>query len=739
MTSRLLRKEKRASLAHFVLGMRLAIQKDYTAPPKRLSMTTNNTPPSTPSGTIPIGGLDTLLAAAHMIPLQEDVVGVLRTVRYCTLPLLSFQRACILIETPFHERNRLYSFDAVTKTSTCSRINMPPEQGNYEIFRQINSRLLNAEDLQKEFPAATKLDVFAHARTCLLLPLSLSIASHAALFFIWTDETSVDGGTVALCRVMSSVVASALTKILQNEDHTIEVEALRQERDHLNILVGIASIVASTLEVNTLLDMLAVDLRRFISVHDVALALYGGENTISLYCARSESEDKKSLPRGVEVETEKTLLSLFPQGKNCKLLRENALNDFKKTDPLAAYFLSQNDRACIGFALTFQNRTLGFLLLAHENADIFTADCTSVLSRIAFFVACAVHNAQEYAFVSTSRQILAAENAALSSEIAEHRREYSAVIGQSEAIRKVLHQVDMVAQSDSTVLLLGETGTGKELVAEAIHNRSQRRKRRMIKINCAAVPAGLLESELFGHEKGAFTGAIRQNKGRFELADKSTLLLDEIGDLPLELQPKLLRILQSREVERLGGHTGIPVDVRVIAATNQNLLELVHQKRFREDLYYRLNVFPIHLPPLRERREDIPLLAQYFMEIMSRRMKKNVTRIPPNALRWLGNQDWLGNVRELANFIERAVICSTGKVLCIDTEFEMPHESEPLKDSNLSSEDILRNEIIQAVRKCNGVISGSRGAAALLGIKRTTLNSRIKRLGLTVQQIMEGN
>ena len=317
----------------------------------------------------------------------------------------------------------------------------------------------------------------------------------------------------------------------------------------------------------------------------------------------------------------------------------------------------------------------------------------------------------------------------------------------------------MVASSDSTVLLLGETGTGKELFAQAIHNRSPRKSKRMVKMNCAAVPAGLMESELFGHEKGAFTGAGAQRKGRFELAHGSTLMLDEVGDIPLELQPKLLRVLQSREIERLGGHKVIPVDVRLVAATNRNLQEMVLDGTFRDDLFYRLNVFPIAIPPLRERREDIPLLAKHFTQQMARQMKKNITNIPSAALRWLCDQPWPGNVRELANVIERAVILSSGPNLNIcplevpapvAAHFQRRHESSaqvapahPIRPAHTDTHhqpgetSSERDRIVAAILACNGVMAGSRGVAAMLGLKRTTLLSRMQRMGIDIKDVLE--
>ncbi len=310
--------------------------------------------------------------------------------------------------------------------------------------------------------------------------------------------------------------------------------------------------------------------------------------------------------------------------------------------------------------------------------------------------------------------------------------EFGEIIGRSEAMYSVLKQVEMVAQSDSTVLILGETGTGKELIARAIHNLSGRNNRRMVKMNCAAMPAGLLESDLFGHERGAFTGASAQRIGRFELADKSSLFLDEVGDMPLELQPKLLRVLQEQEFERLGSNKIIQTDVRLIAATNRDLKKMVADREFRSDLYYRLNVFPIHLPPLRERPEDIPLLAKAFTFKIARRLGRNIDSIPAETLRILSNMEWPGNVRELENVIERAVLLTRGNVLQLSLpDIALPEPETPPAATVVAQEGEDEYQlIVRVLKETNGVVAGPKGAAQRLGLKRTTLLSRMKRLGI---------
>ena len=312
---------------------------------------------------------------------------------------------------------------------------------------------------------------------------------------------------------------------------------------------------------------------------------------------------------------------------------------------------------------------------------------------------------------------------------------FEGIIGKSPAIRKVLEQVAIVAPTDATVLLHGETGTGKELVASAIHNLSSRRHRPFVRMNCAAIPSGLLESEMFGHEKGAFTGALVQKKGRFEVADRGSLFLDEIGDISLDLQPKLLRAVQEREFERLGSATTIKVDVRMIVATHRDLSEMIRQEKFREDLYYRLNVFPIEIPPLRARRDDIPLLVNYFVATFSERMGKFITTIPDEAMQFLVRQPWRGNIRELANVIERAVILTQGDELEVpiaELHTECNTTIAPVASNSFREAESIA--IIEALKAASGRLAGQGGAAEILGLKRTTLQHKIRRLGITKAQ-----
>ena len=390
---------------------------------------------------------------------------------------------------------------------------------------------------------------------------------------------------------------------------------------------------------------------------------------------------------------------------------------------------AQGLRTSCHLPLTTARRRLGTLAFASRAPQAYSSAELDLMSEVARLLAIAVDNALAFQTIEQLNRKLAQERLYLESELrTEHR--FEAIVGESPQLQHALDQVEVVAPTDSTVLILGETGTGKELIARAIHDSSKRRERTFVKLNCAAIPSGLLESELFGHEKGAFTGAISQKIGRFEIANAGTLFLDEVGDIPLELQAKLLRVLQEQEFERIGSTRTIKVDVRIVAATNRDLPAMIERQQFRNDLYYRLNVFPIRIPPLRERTEDIPALVRYLTQHFARRMDKRIETIPAEALAALGRYSWPGNVRELANLIERAVILSRGTILEIAlSELVDLRLSSPVQRHS-DTEVAERERLLGALQEANWVLGGPRGSAARLDIKRTTLQSRMQRLGI---------
>ena len=532
-----------------------------------------------------------------------------------------------------------------------------------------------------------------------------------------------DSDKELLCQAANQI-AIAVDNALNFERARKAEQLARQQSERLELLLEINNAVVSNLDVQSLMKTISYCLARVSQYDTVGLALYDPEtNQLRAY---SNPSDQAFIDEGQPIPFEGSAPGLaFTTGKPVLL-------DRYEGEPLNSDFSLRFRRA--GFKsggavpLIVHGRKLGILGFATLREATFSDEEVEMLCQIANQVAIAVENVLAFREIETLKNKLASEKLYLEDEIrTEHNFEH--LIGISPSFKRILKQVETVAPTDSAVLIRGETGTGKELLARAIHDLSARRERTMVKINCAAIPTGLLESEIFGHEKGAFTGAISQRIGRFELANKGSLFLDEVGDIPLELQPKLLRVLQEQEFERLGSTRTQRVDVRLIAATNSDLEQMVADKKYRSDLYYRLNVFPITIPPLRERREDIPPLARFFTQKYARRLKKAIEAIPAEAMAALTGYGWPGNVRELEHFIERAVILTQGSDLDISISELKP--SAPTAPAGISTlEAAEREHILRALEEANWVVGGPNGAAARLGMKRTTLQSRMQKLGL---------
>ncbi|HYL99418.1 MAG TPA: sigma 54-interacting transcriptional regulator [Blastocatellia bacterium] len=499
---------------------------------------------------------------------------------------------------------------------------------------------------------------------------------------------------------------------------------LARERDRSQLLLEVNNLLVSNLNLQELLSSLSACLHPVIK-HDLAgLALYEGKRDILRVAAVDFPSNETLFAEGEEFSPEVT-----PVGQAFRT-RKVVISGPVADDPLGRRAIEAGVKSGCIVPLVSRDRTLGILSLGSLSENAFTDEDAEVLEQLGKQVAIAVENAMAFRKIEELKSKLNEERLYLEEEI---RSEYNfeEIIGSSPALRRVLQDVETVAATDSTVLIFGETGTGKELVARAIHNLSARRERTLVKVNCGAIPTGLLESEMFGHEKGAFTGAIERRIGRFELAHDGTIFLDEIEDIPLDVQPKLLRVLQEQEFERLGSSRTIRVNVRVVAATNSNLNEMVAEKKFRSDLFYRLNVVPISLPPLRDRRDDIPLLVQFFTQKFANRMKKPIESIPRETLDVLTNYSWPGNIRELQNMIERAVTLSRGRSLEVPlTELTRAATPERTAAESGTLEAVEREHILRVLEEVNWVIGGSAGAAARLGLPRTTLNSRMRSLGI---------
>jgi formate hydrogenlyase transcriptional activator len=528
-----------------------------------------------------------------------------------------------------------------------------------------------------------------------------------------------------------------------------EQRELEVQNERLRLLLDLTSKITSNLDLREVLRSISANIREEMLGDLVSVALPdAASGKMRVYALDSVANPG--------IVREGMLVSLNERGKRAleSLKPIVARTTNPEEFPVETREQPEEPKTVCFIPLVNHGRAVGFLVMGRTADHPYDADEIEFLSQIGGPIAIAIDNSLAYQEISELRDRLAQEKVYLEDQIRSEMG-FEQIIGSSDGLKHVLQLVETVAPGDSTVLLLGETGTGKELIARAIHERSRRKERTFAKLNCAAIPTGLLESELFGHEKGAFTGAISQKVGRMELADQGTLFLDEVGDIPIEIQPKLLRVLQEREFERLGGTHTRKVNVRLVAATNRDLEEMVADREFRSDLYYRLNVFPIRIPPLRDRKEDIPLLVGYFVQKFAKQMQKRIDSIPVSMMKGLIAWDWPGNIRELENFIERAVILTGGRSLDAPlAELRKTRKDEPVQASASGTEhDVARivkeiiaamneksvqdghakkqhDEIVRALTESKGRVGGSKGAAACLGVSRTTLISRMKRLGI---------
>lgn len=594
----------------------------------------------------------------------------------------------------------------------------------------------NFDEFQQAWPLLAKSNLYSSFGHYCLLPLTVEGRIFGGCEFIRNTDQPWSEAEYERLHTFTQIVSVVAEQIHSRVTDNVDYDLLSRERDNFRILVAITNAVLSRLDMDELVSEVAKEIHHYFKIDAISIVLRGhrkGKLTIhsTHYLDETHPAHEQS-----EVDEAGTLSERVFKSKEMLLL------NLSERDELAPYermlfqcWGNQIQTLCL-LPLMSGNTMLGVLKLAQCEEQAFTTTNLKLLRQIAERIAIALDNALAYQEIHRLKERLVDENLALTEQLNNVDSEFGEIIGRSDAMYSVLKQVEMVAQSDSTVLILGETGTGKELIARAIHNLSNRNSRRMVKMNCAAMPAGLLESDLFGHERGAFTGASTQRIGRFELADKSSLFLDEVGDMPLELQPKLLRVLQEQEFERLGSNKLIQTNVRLIAATNRDLKKMVADREFRNDLYYRLNVFPICLPPLRERPDDIPLLVKAFTAKIARRMGRNIDSIPAETLRTLSAMEWPGNVRELENVIERAVLLTRGSVLQLSLpEVMISEQPMPAREIAQDGEDEYQL-IVRILRETNGVVAGPKGAAQRLGVKRTTLLSRMKRLGIEKDMLL---
>jgi len=647
--------------------------------------------------------------------------------------VVEFDFANLILYEPIRKSMRSHVLETPETAYACPPGECPMETVGGWVRDTQNPWIVSDVMHDKQFPNVAEWLRDHGVFSVCVVPVTTALRKLGALAFGSRMAAAYSEIDVIFLQQVARQVAVAVDNALNFEQAQSGQQQLQNERDRLGLLLEITNTIVSSLDLHELLNAVSASLKRLVPHEYASLSLYDPETQRLQIHALDFPVSKGLLKEGLWVPVEGSPTGRAIMSGKPILITRADIAQFGSD--IARRIFDEGLKSAYCLPLISHGRALGTLVVASLREEHFPERDAELLRHIANQVAIAVENALAFRRMVDRAQTLREEKLYLQDEI---RTEYNfeEIIGDSMSLRRILDQLQTAAPTDSTILILGETGTGKELIARAIHHLSARREKTLVKVNCAAIPTGLLESELFGHEKGAFTGAIAQRIGRFELAHRGTIFLDEVGDIPLELQPKLLRVLQEQEFERLGSVRTTRVDVRVVAATNVDLAQKVAANQFRSDLYYRLNVFPITIPPLRERKEDIPVLVRYFAQKYARRMKKPVEAIPMKAMAALTEYHWPGNVRELENFIERSVILSHGAELQIPLgelrgRLKIP-VIVPLQASDgiATLEHAEREHIIRALREAEWIVGGPKGAAMRLGMKRTTLQSRIKKLGI---------
>ena len=676
------------------------------------------------------GQYQALLEISEAIASHRELDQLFRDLAPRLHRVVEFDFANLILHEPARKMMKSHVLETPDPAYACPAGECPMESPGGWVWETQKSWVVSHLSADARFP---DLGRWLHERgiqSLCVVPVTTALRKLGALAFGSRVAAAYSQIDVIFLQQVARQVAVALDNALNFEQVQSVQQQLTEERDRLRLLLEVNNTIVSVLDLHQLLNAVSASLRRLVPHEYASLSLYDRETHRLQIHALDFPVSKGLLLEGLSVGVDESPTGRALMTGQPVFINRDDIKEFGSD--IARRILDEGLKSACCLPLISHDRPLGTLVVASLEEDNFPAKDAELLQHVANQIAIAVENSLAYNEEVKRANQLSEEKLYLQDEI---RSEYNfeEIIGESAGLKNILGQLQTVAPTDSTILILGETGTGKELIARAIHHLSTRRERTLVKVNCAAIPTGLLESELFGHEKGAFTGAIAQRVGRFELAHRGTLFLDEVGDIPLELQPKLLRVLQEQEFERLGSPRTIKVDVRLVAATNVDLARKAADHQFRIDLYYRLNVFPIVIPPLRERREDIPLLVRYFAQKYARRMKKPIDTVPVKAMAALTEYHWPGNVRELENFIERAVILSRGAELQLPLAELKQRTKIPVAASAnglATLEHAEREHIVRALGESRWVIGGPSGAAARLGMKRTTLQSRMRKLGI---------
>ncbi len=692
--------------------------------------------------------LEALLEVSEAIAQQRDLPALFHDLAERLHSVVDFDFLTLILHDPARNVMRLHILETRIPggkpTGTESSVEDNPAGW---VWQTQQTFVVSDTEEETRFPEFLKRYREHNVRSLAILPLTTAQHRLGAMGFGRLVPQRITDTELQFMERVASQVAVAVDNALNLETSQAYQSQLARERDRLQVLLEVNNVLITSRELPELFRGIVNTLERVIHHDYTSLALLDSQTGLLKIHALDFPGHQLSLKQEITVSRDTSPSGQAIASGQPFLARGSEIDRYQNEIILVLRTAGVQSMCCV--PLITHGQAFGTLNVASRRNDAFSPRDVELLQHVAAQVAIAVENALAFKEIEALKNKLAEEKLYLEEEIRSEFN-FEEIIGESPALKRALAQVELAAPAGTTVLLLGETGTGKELFARAIHNLSPRRDRTFVKVNCAAIPSGLLESELFGHERGAFTGAIGQKIGRFELADHGTLFLDEVGDLPIELQPKLLRVLQEQEFERLGGNRTQRVDVRVVTATNQDLSKRVAERAFRSDLYYRLNVFPIQIPALRERAEDLPLLVRYFVQRFSRQLNKGVEYIPADAMDALAHYSWPGNVRELENLVERAVLLSPGKELRVpftelkstassgaasgtdsSSSFSSSTSSTSLTSSSIPTlEEGERQHILRALKETQWRIAGPNGAALLLGIKRTTLQARMRKLGI---------